>query len=70
VPVFVALSPTGEPLAIEVLLAGEVIARSEPDAMPPVAALTATDAPRNVTLRRIGSNLPAVPFRLSTVRPQ
>ena len=70
VPVFVALSPTGEPLAIEVLLGGEVIARSEPDAMPPVAALTATDAPRNLTLRLIGSNLPAVPFRLSTVRPQ
>jgi hypothetical protein len=38
--------------------------------MPPVAALTATDAPRNVTLRLLGSNLPAVPFRLSTVRPQ
>ncbi len=72
-PVFVGLAPDGEELDIELLVAGQVVARNGEGPTPALAALDAAPAARKVTMRLIehveNTRVPSVPYRYSTVRP-
>lgn len=71
-PVFLGFAPDGEELDIELLVAGQVVARNDEGPTPALAALEPTTSARKVTMRLIehveNARLPAVPYRYSTVR--
>lgn len=72
-PVFMGLAPDGEELDIELLVAGQVVARNDEGPTPALAALEAAPAARKVTMRLIehleNARVSDVPYRFSTVRP-